>query len=80
MTQRLTKRALILSLCCYRRQETFANLVLFQTTTNYSSFLCLCLVMAFYKISFLSTSPLISKKYVKDTIETKQGVLIYKST
>ena len=33
------------SLCCYRRQETFVNLGLFQTTSNYSWFLCLCLVM-----------------------------------
>ena len=52
MTQRFNQRVSILSLCCYHRQETFVNLGLFETI-NYSSFLCLCLVTAFYSISFL---------------------------
>ena len=80
MTQSLTERALMFSLCCYRRQETFVNLGLFQTTSNYSWFLCLCLVMAFHSILFLYTSSLISKKYRGDTVKSKQDVLIYNST
>ena len=52
MTQRFNQRVSILSLCCYHRQETFVNLGLFEII-NYSSFLCLCLVTAFYSISFL---------------------------
>ena len=62
------------SLCCYRRQETFVNLGLFQTTSNYSWFLCLCLVMAFHSILFLYTSSLISFNHVK-----KKKMLIKKS-
>ena len=80
MTQSLTKRVLMFSLCCYRRQETFVNLGLFQTTSNYSWFLCLCLVMAFHSILFLYTSSLISKKYRGHTVKRKQDVLIYNST
>ena len=79
MTQRLNQRVSILSLCCYHRQEPFRNLGLFETI-NYSSFLCLCLLMAFYSISFLYASHLISKKYVTDTVKNKQGVPIYNST
>ena len=40
MPQRLTERVLMFSLCCYGRQETSVNLGLFQTTSNYSWFLC----------------------------------------
>ena len=80
MTQSLTERVLMFSLCCYRRQETFVNLGLFQTTSNYSWFLCLCLVMAFHSILFLYTSSLISKKYRGHTVKSKQDVLIYNST
>ena len=79
MTQRFNQRVSILTLCCYHRQETFVNLGLFETI-NYSSFLCLCLVTAFYSISFLQASHLISKKYVTDIVKNKQGVLIYNST
>ena len=80
MTKRLTERVLMFSLCCYRRQETFVNLGLFQATSNYSWFLCLCLVMAFHSISFLYTSSLSSKKYRADTVKSKQDVLIYNLT
>ena len=80
MTQSLTERVLMFSLCCYRRQETFVNLGLFQTISNYSWFLCLCLVMAFHSILFLYTSSLISKKYRGDIVKSKQDVLIYNST
>ena len=51
MSQRLNEWVSILSLCCYRRQETFVNLGIFQTTTNYSSFLCVCLIMVFIAFS-----------------------------
>ena len=80
MTQSLTERVLMFSLCCYRRQETFVNLGLFLTTSNYSWFLCLCLVMAFHSILFLYTSSLISKMYRGHTVKRKQDVLIYNST
>ena len=63
------------SLCCYRRQETFVNLGLFQTTSNYSWFLCLCLVMAFHSILFLYTSSLISKKYRGDTVGSEYSAV-----
>ena len=79
MTQRFNQRVSILSLCCYHRQETFVNLGLFETI-NYSSFLCLCLVTAFYSISFLSASHLISKKYVTDIVKKQAKIsMAYKS-
>ena len=53
MTQRATERVPILSIWLDPKQEEFVNLDLFQTTANYSSFLSLCLVMAFHSI-FLS--------------------------
>ena len=40
MPQWLTERVLMFSLCCYRRKEMSVNLGLFQTTSNYSWFLC----------------------------------------
>ena len=67
------------SLCCYRRQETSVNLVLFQTLViTHGSYVFL--VMAFHSILFLYASSLISKKYRGDTVKSKQDVLIYNST
>ena len=53
MIQRAIKRVPVLSVWCNRRQETFVDVGLFQTTTKYSSFLSLCLFMAFHNIFFL---------------------------
>lgn len=75
MTQSLTERVLMFSLCCYRRQETFVNLGLFQTTSNYSWFLCLCLVMAFHSILFLYTSSLISANMTQTVFRTLDKIL-----
>ena len=52
MTQRPTKRLPVLCMWCHRRQEEFVNLDLFQTATNYSSLLRLCLAIAFQRIFF----------------------------
>ena len=50
MTQRATERVPVLSMWSDPKEEEFVNLDLFQTTANYSSFLSLCLVMAFHSI------------------------------
>ena len=59
MTKAATKRVWVLSLWCLQRQETFVNLGLFQTSNNYSSFLSLCPLTAFfiasYSLMFLSS-------------------------
>ena len=53
MTQRATKRVPVLFMWCDRGQEAFVNVDLFQTTTNYSSFISLWLKMSFHRIFFL---------------------------
>ena len=50
MTKRATERVPVLSIWLDPKEEEFVNLDLFQTTANYSSFLSLCLVMAFHII------------------------------
>ena len=50
MTQTANKGVPVLSMWCDGRQETVVNVDLFPTTTNYSSFLSLCLVMSFHSI------------------------------
>ena len=52
MTQRATKRVPVLFMWCDRAQEAFVNVDLFQTTTNYSSFISLWLKMSFHRIFF----------------------------
>ena len=42
----------ILLMWCDRGQEAFVNVDLFQTTTNYSSFISLWLKMSFHRIFF----------------------------
>ena len=76
MTQRATERVLILSIWLDPKQEEFVSLDLFQTTANYSSFLSLCLVMVFHSIFLSQASSLMSKKYVTNTVESKQGILL----
>ena len=52
MTQRATKRVPVLFMWCDRGQEAFVNVDLFQTTTNYSSFISLWLKMSFHRFFF----------------------------
>ena len=79
MTQRATQRVPILSIWWDPKQEEFVNLDLFQTTANYSSFLSLCFVTAFHSIFLSKASSLISKRYVRNTVESKQGIILQNS-
>ena len=76
MTQRATKRVPVLFMLCDRGQEAFVNVDLFQTTTNYSSFISLWLKMSFHGMFFFEAYSLLSEKYVTNTVESKQGILI----
>ena len=79
MAQSLTERVLMFSLCCYRRQETSVNLGIFQTTSNYSWFLCFsCYGFSWHFVSLCFFPYLLS--YRRGTVKSKQDVLIYNST
>ena len=72
MTQRATKRVPVLFMWCDRGQEAIVNFDFFQTTTDYSSFISLRLKMSFDRMAY----SLSSEKYVTNTVESKQGILI----
>ena len=61
---------------CDRGQEAFVNVDLFQTTTNYSSFISLWPTISFYRMFLFEASSHLSEKYVTITVESKQGILI----
>ena len=79
MTQRATKRVPVLFMWCDRGQEAFVNVDLFQTTTNYSSFISLWLKMSFHRIFFSFKLTLSCLKSTQQTLWKASNAFLFRT-